>query len=340
MTAAGRGFEHYPMEKKKIVIIGCGQIGSRHLQSLAAWKRPLSIEAVEPDPGSRQRAMDRFEDALPEGGFAGDIQFFEAVDSLDESIDLAIIATNSRERFQALERLLQHSRVKYLILEKFLFLRPEDYGNTERILREEKVTAWVNCPRRIFPFYSELKGNIPSQGSLTMTVSGSHLNLASNGIHFLDLFSFFRDTCEFDYDGSRIERRIFPSKRPGYVEFYGALDIGNSGNRLSIISWPEGDAPVSVWIDCPGVRTVIQETRNPCAFKGEATSGWNFEKKAFEFPLQSSMTSRIAEEIFRDGECGLTPFEISDKLHRGFLRCIAEIYNEIMGKESGICPIS
>ena len=42
---------------KRIVLIGCGNIGSRHLQSLIRFGNSVFIDIVEPDLNSKKKAL-------------------------------------------------------------------------------------------------------------------------------------------------------------------------------------------------------------------------------------------------------------------------------------------
>ena len=47
---------------KKIILVGCGNIGSRHLQAVVKLKNNISIEIVEPNIKSQRRAKSRLEE--------------------------------------------------------------------------------------------------------------------------------------------------------------------------------------------------------------------------------------------------------------------------------------
>ena len=48
------------MEKiKKIVLVGCGNIGSRHLQAIVKLKNSISIQIIEPDLKAQTLAKSR-----------------------------------------------------------------------------------------------------------------------------------------------------------------------------------------------------------------------------------------------------------------------------------------
>ena len=48
-------------------IIGAGQIGSRHLQALCQFEKPIRVDLVDPSDESLQTAQSRFEEVISSG---------------------------------------------------------------------------------------------------------------------------------------------------------------------------------------------------------------------------------------------------------------------------------
>ena len=117
----------------QIVIIGAGQIGSRHLQALSLIDRDITVSVFDPNKESLELAKKRFEE-LPENKFVRSVSYFEALDGLNDDIDVAIIATNADIRRQVIEQLLQKVRVRFFILEKMAFQSVEDFENIMALL--------------------------------------------------------------------------------------------------------------------------------------------------------------------------------------------------------------
>ena len=104
-----------------IVLIGAGKLGSRHLQALAKIGIEAKIYVVDPSIESTEIAFARFKE-IPQNSNVKHIEFLKNIDDLNiRTVDVAIIATSSEHRFFALNSLLSHVSVNYLILEKFLF---------------------------------------------------------------------------------------------------------------------------------------------------------------------------------------------------------------------------
>ena len=62
-----------------------------------------------------------------------------------------------------------------------------------KVLKKKKIKSWVNCPFRTLRSYRDLKKKI-GNNKFRMIVVGGNWGMASNFIHYLDLFSFFAKT--------------------------------------------------------------------------------------------------------------------------------------------------
>ena len=210
--------------KKPIVLVaGAGQIGCRHLQSIATSGVASELWIVDPAPHAERLVEAR----LTEAGVTDwrGIRLSRELDGLPARLDVAIIATNSLVRSAVLKELLVSSRPDHVILEKFLFPRAADYSVADALLRKMEVTAFVNCPRRLFHGYRRLKEEVT--GPLNVSVSGSGWGLASNSVHWLDLLSYLRPSAGYSI-ASGLSGPC-PAKRPGHVEFFGWLKICDGG---------------------------------------------------------------------------------------------------------------
>src|SRR5438105_2054054 len=141
----------------RIAIIGVGQLGSRHLQAMVNLKIDAELFAVDPSTDSLQLAMERWKEV---GGDANQVHFLERIEKLPSQIDLAIVATSSSIRKEVVEELVAEHSIQYLILEKFLFQKENDYRDVQELLRKKKISCWVNCPRRLYPDYKKLKKDL------------------------------------------------------------------------------------------------------------------------------------------------------------------------------------
>src|SRR3989338_493757 len=132
--------------KKKVIIIGAGNIGSRHLQALRAVKISLEIIVVDPAQNSLNLSKERYQ-TMPRGKHEHKISFFTEIPDNLKSVDLGIIATCSDTRAEITRKLLAKTKVRHLVLEKLLFNKKKDYKSIGLLLKKNKNCLLCNLGR-------------------------------------------------------------------------------------------------------------------------------------------------------------------------------------------------
>ena len=292
---------------KPIIIIGTGQIGSRHLQALKAVKFPLEIYVVDRSEESLRIAKERY-NAMPAGKIHHPIEYLRDLPK-NKNYDIGIVATTSGPRAALTKKLLSNARVRYLILEKLLFSERNDYANIGRLIRAKKVKTWVNCPMRMMPFYKNLKKEFSNQ-NITYVLHGNQSGLATDLIHHLDYMAYLTGSKEFSLDTHLLDKKIKKSKRKGYLEITGTMLAEFKNGSLGIFRC---DAKES------SLKTIeIINSRRRYLFKedeGEA-----------QVPYQSQLTTMLVEDLIETGKCELPAYEESTKLHLQMLEPIRKYF--------------
>lgn len=321
-----------------ILLIGAGQLGSRHLQGLTLIDIPVSIQVVDPNEASLQTARERFSEMPANPRIIG-VNFTTSLDESTGPIDLAIIATSSDIRAHVLTDLLNRRNVRYVILEKFLFQMESEYHAIASLLQQKNVSAFVNCPRRCYPFYEKLLGSYSHNGPVTFKVTGSNWGLACNSIHFLDLFAGLTGNSSLWIDGSSLDETIIASKRSGYVEFTGTIQGKNSrGDKFEISCSRDSDQPLTVSVITPGQSIEVMESAGKAVI-WEGTDR-NKREEVYSAPFQSQLTGAIAGELLVRGTCRLTTYQESMALHIPLLQTFLLHLNRADGTQHTRCPIT
>lgn len=345
------------MKKRQIGIIGTGNLGIRHLQAVALLKESCRINVMDISKEALQNAKAVWRET--EGAKNHEISFVTEMASMPKELDAVIVATVSHVRKKVIEELLSHARVRYLILEKVLFQRLEDYGAVRELMEKNQVQAFVNCPRRMYPVYEKIKKKLERARTMEIMVSGSDWHLGCNGIHMLDLIGYLAGTEQItagvsesgqmtaDVSGSEqitldisgLEPECLPSTRKGFSEIAGTIR-GSLGRcrAFSLASYPQKGIPASTVILSDVCWCRILEGKRELDF-ADASTGWEWKKETFEMPYQSRLTNLALEELFAGGSCRLTAFEESCRLHIALEEQLIPWF-EKRGKEKGLCPIT
>jgi hypothetical protein len=319
---------------RKIAVIGAGQIGSRHLQALALVNYPLEIFVIDPSTSSLESARNKYSEATHPPDKI--LSYSTSTIPLPAEIDLAIIATTANVKREVVENLLENCKVKYFILEKVVFQKPEDFTAIINLFKKNGSKAWVNCPRRLFPIYQEIKASI-GEDIVSMTVQGQNWGLACNSIHMVDLFVFLTRQSMVSYFADQLDNRIYDSKRNKFKELRGKYVVKTArGDLLEIKDDMSSTPEFEVNITTGRAKYKIKETQAIAS----RLIGQNTEQLNCKIPFQSELTNLVAEEILDGGESGLTSIEECSKYHVPFLESLNEHFSKLLSERIDVCPIT
>lgn len=289
-----------------LAVIGCGNIGSRLLQSAAqAPVEGLEIHGVEPFESARALSAERFAEVSDRGHA---LRMVEGPDALPDTVDLLIVACSAHQRMDALRGALAHTTPRAVVLEKTLFTRLSDYDRAAELL--DGIPTFVNTTRNIWPGYRDLAGEL-GDGPVAVTVDGTDWNLGSNGIHYLSMAEFVTgatvETVEIENASAR------DSKRDGYRDLTGTLRATLSdGSTVTLHSRPQaGDARHPIRVH------VVQGDREWDIVEGEQVANG----RPFPMLFASQLGEALAEIVERRTS-GLPTLAESTRLHRVYLRAL------------------
>lgn len=322
--------------KKNIAIIGCGNLGRRHLQAAVKCTYPIDIYVYDINTDVFKLADDivKNEEKNPETT----VNYITSLEQLPRELFTVVVASSANGRAETVKALLNNSEVAYLILEKVLFQKYEDYDEIEKLLEEKRVTAYVNCPRRYFDIYHTLKELLNGKEFKTY-ISGSNWGLGCNFIHMLDMISFIAGIKDLHVDISKLDDNVIESKRAGYKEITGTI-TGSIGTckEFSVSSYADKDADFTIYFESENERILLLESLKTCYIIGESTS-WKMEKKNFDILYQSGLTNKYIESMIESKSCQLTSYKESALLHKAFIKPLTDFFAE-RGVKNRLCPIT
>lgn len=328
----------------KILVIGLGNLGSRHLQSLAKSKLELNLFLVEPNPQNLRIALQRFEESEP----SGKVQIIESASSTDElnvnRFHLVIIATNADIRAEITKRLLNKHAAENIIFEKVAFQSESQFEEIITLLNSKKVNSWVNCARRYFPFYQGLREEFYENHPLSIEVTGAEWGLACNAVHHIDLLSFLSGDINFQPGESLLDNQIYESKRKGFNEFYGRIGgSSKSGNQFSLIcdrAKTQDEKPwLKIRIDFKESHILIDELAGKAEFFTNEES-IPYKSEELNIIYQSALTNLQAYDILIHGTSLLPSIEESYESHKPLFKILREHIFKVTGKKPDIIPIT
>ncbi|WP_445772537.1 Gfo/Idh/MocA family oxidoreductase [Shewanella sp.] len=318
----------------KILIIGAGQLGSRHLQGALQSSLPLNITVVDPSSDSLSIAQQRAEQVSIEN-VKSTVQYSQSLPKA-ESFDVCIIATSAPVRAKVTASLLAENKVCYIIFEKVLFQALHEYTEVAALLEQHNVTAWVNCPRRLYPSYQQIKELINPNEILAMKVSGSGWGMACNSIHFIDLFSYLCNQTDLQASESNLDTQLLESKRAGFYELTGKAKFMLGHHSLELECTTADEVAIQVSLSYDSNTISIDE------IAGTINTGIVSTERQFKHQVkyQSDLTGLNIDEILNTDTSSLTPFNDSCQLHTPMVQLYLEHINNVLNKNLLACPIT
>lgn len=315
---------------KHVLLIGCGNIGLRHLQAVTSLQQSLDITVIEPNTDNRTKAQAGLGELPPHIA----VHFSPDWQEAPKEVDLAIIATPARPRRQVVETLLERTTPKWLFLEKVVFVTHRDFDEMIEILEKRGIHTAVNYGRRGYAGYDALRKQLAGKENLSLSVTGSNWNLASNSIHYIDLAVNLFDGLPVTLNGDALTPE--DSKHGGYVEFTGTLtgQCRNGGN-ISLTSLPEAGHPLTVEIANNQERWVIEEThRRITHSRGEDV----ISTEAFETPFVSQM-GYLYDEMLFENKSRMPTLALAAQEHRPLIDAFRARLGQSQ-EEDTPCPIT
>jgi hypothetical protein len=320
----------------KVLLVGSGQLGSRHLQGILKNEYVSEIYVVDPWESSLELARKRSQEIIH------DKQIHYSLDykNIPQYLDVCVIAGTANVRLSQLRQVLDTCEVKFLFLEKILYNSLEDFSIANELISGfTGMNVWVNHPRRMYRFYSSVKKilDISDHAAMSVNVSGGNWGLACNGLHFIDLWSYLRGTEPLDVDFMSSPLVIVESKRNDFIEFIGR----------STIMFKNGDVMVleSLNSDFTGIQ--INFSNSQASFeifeRDELTLRDTFQDKIIlvEMPqYQSDLTNEMITEIMAESNSSLTPYPVAHRCHQLFVESALKLYNIESGRVCNNIPIT
>ena len=322
---------------KQIAIIGAGQLGSRHLQGLAQLPSAYRIDVSDPSESSRATAQERF-DAIRTDDSPRLVQYSSTMDALPRRLDYVIVATNADVRLGVLRELLGRCSVEYALLEKVLFQCLEHYAEAQELIGTHGVRAWVNCSRRAYPIYAEVKDFFANDPVRRFAVSGRDWGIGSNSVHFLDLLGMVTGRTPCAVSTAGLDQELAPGKRPNTVEFTGSLRGAYEGGAVFDLSSTSTATSLVVEFEATSRSCVVDETGGTALFVDHSAS--DERRVRFTAPMASQMAAPIASQVLADGQCQLPRFEESVRFHVPLIEALSAHASAAAGSASTCCPIT
>lgn len=323
----------------RVLIVGCGELGSRHLQAVTSLPQVREVEVVDPRPEALAMGRARL-DEVPDRNRAITYRWLSSLEDAAPGGELCIIATQADVRCRLVKEVAGRLGYSRFLLEKLVAQSVRDYEDLIRFAAERKLSVWVNCKTRLHPSHARVKAQLDPGDSIVLSVTGGNHGLINNGVHAADLFVFYDGASQIESTGSRIDPILHSSKRGnGMFDLSGTLHgYSEKGSQLTLSFAAGHEAPMQYTITSRRYRAIIDDMMKRIC-ESSADSGWDWRVVPFEANmLVSHMTRAFAADILSSGQCQLPTLENCYPAHRFILGELVPHFNRLLGRESDRCP--
>jgi len=322
---------------KKITLIGCGNVGSRHLQALAKLPFDIDVKIVEPNKDAQDLAKARLNE-VQKKNTNNKFSWYDSIKELSDSSDFAIVATTAVGRVKILNELLELGENKFLV-EKMVCQSTNEYDSLLTKMKHFKAKGWVNTNLRYFESWQNIRKYFEDSEFIHLSVIESNLSpLGTNAIHYIDLFSFLTNDYNIKLNGDFLLNKLYPNKRGKHLKEFAGSIVGscNNGSSLAMTFIPDCDLPNILNIAGNHKHLMIDELNE----KMFDLANRNDLKVQFKFEHPSSLTTKIASDIIEKDDCNLTTIENSYPLHAELFRILNEHIKKLTNEDVKLCPIT
>lgn len=275
-------------KKLRILVIGAGQIGSRHIQALATIPDIGQVVAVDPSAESRERALQRWRD-VP-GHESKELATVADIAGADGSgFDLAVLATNAPGRLEHFRRVVALG-IRHVLAEKLLFQSVAELDEALELCRSAGVSLYPNYVYRYASPWRLLGERLRGQ-VFQMRIIAGDIGLATNLPHWLDLFEFVAGS-QLGELSIALDKPAYPNKRGGdLVEFSGSAAGRSMSGATVSLQFADGDGvPVTTIVTADG-EWILDEGA------GTVTGNLAEAGMQLEMPMVSRITARAVPDI-------------------------------------------
>ena len=314
----------------KVAIIGAGNLGRRYLEGLLKTKLEIEVYLIDINESTLLLAKEVYDSSQ---NFKIKFHTSTSLSILPKYLDLAIIATISNNRHLILETILEKTVVKYWVLEKVLSNSIQSLNQIDYLINEKsKSKAWVNTFFRTLDWFKEIKNCLDFE-KIKMQVHGGNWGIACNTVHFIDFVEWLTNENLIKIDICELENEWFASKRDGYFEINGTLNLFfSNGSILNLISDNSMD-DLQIKISYESYELIIYWEQGIA----KSNIGQEFLGRV---KYQSEMTTSLVENILLYGISELPELQSSLIIHKKFIPSMLNHWNLVYNESIELIPIT
>ena len=324
-----------------MLLVGCGELGSRHLQAVAALPQVSEVEVVDPRPEALAVGRARVGEVQPRSATT-QVRWLSSIEDATPGGDVCIVATQAQGRCSLVRRIVEQAGYRTFLLEKIVGQSVGEIEALDAFLSSRGCVAWVNFKTRAYPIHQRIKARLAPQEPILFHAMGGNHGLANNGVHTADLFAFYDGASRIDLSGRGVDPALHPSKRGREVfDLSGTLHGSTEKGSHFVLSYARDHAQSEqIMVTSRRYRAIVDHMHR-WAVESDASTGWTWRPVPFEGNiLVSAMTKTFIADMLNSGRCQLPSLQESLVAHRFILGALQPTFSQLLERPVEACPVT
>ena len=287
----------------KIIIIGTGNLGKRHIQAIANLE--INYELICHDISEESlSSVDGFieENNLKLKNIKKETNLKNTLQEIDKET-IVIIASTAKGRKELLEETIK-KRPFAIITEKPVCQNDKNYLSVLELNKEYQVPIYVNFSRHTFPDYQKILNELKDEEISSFTAYFPNVGMGCNGAHILDLAIWLLHAKDYEILSSKVNS-TYESKRKTFSDFSGNLRFKlNNINCLLEMDDPHSISTIEV-----ASKTKVIKIMEGLGKKVTIKNNGEVEVQNFEIVPCSKMTDKIILDLINNKKPSLPNIE-------------------------------
>lgn len=302
-----------------VAILGVGNIGCRHLQSLIKTNFSINIYLYDIDLKKVENVAREIE--LNDNNKKAKVFVINSLLDLPSKIFLCIVATTAISRLSTLIKV--QSNIRFLVLEKVLTSSLDELKIYKNLAcKYEKV--YVNMPYYFQDIFAQMFDLIKNPKKIIF--QGNDYGIACNFVHLLDIAEKLLSKKILISNKSESEILWKESSRKGFYDLTGKIKLViNTGEIIDIFSGKENKTDIQI---------KVLDNSNELIYDWETgdLSKNGFKVLNNQIPFQSERSIKILEDLLRNKAPQIASLEKAIRIHEILINVLQPSWNNYYEK--------
>ena len=296
-----------------IAILGIGNIGVRHLESIIKTSLKINIFIFDIHENRSKEVISNYQPLKSNIN----IQAIKNIKYLPDEVTFCIISTPALQRLNILKQI--DSNIKFLLLEKVLTSSKKELKVYKSISKKFEA-VYVNMPYYYQNIFQLINKYISKPNKIIF--KGGNFGIACNLVHFLDISEklFQKKISAFNQKNNNLLWK--KSSREGFYDLTGEILVElSSGEKVYIISEVKPNNYLKI---------IVSDELNELMY--DLSSGELFKNNTFccknIIPYQSSRTLNILEDLLTGKSPKVSSLDNAIRIHNHLINILQPSWNK------------